>query len=908
MDRKAAVREAILSVTKENLELKGKNTYPAGIVLPGQSSPKQHGTALATFAQGCAPEDEVVLLDSTIMGSGKKGALFSTNAVYATESDLPNVPMPLFYDDLAYVETDGDKFRRLILHYRDERMIRSFTGIYTCYFCAVLNAALQALKVEPAPRPVSGHTLESEPEALFSVSEMMDQARACSDRKDFAGALHWYERAAREGCAEALYRCGAMYAGGQGTKQDLARSFAWLEKAAALDHEEAKTVIRQIKAIFASAQAAQNPGSAPKTVVVQKAVSVQETAGERKPEPPQEEAGEQKLSSDEQYVRGMEMYRAGDYDAAFSLLKKICRVTGLLKLKYPEGQAAVGWMLENGLGTEVNEKIAYIHYRIAAQRGSRDGMAGMVRLAAVKKDAPAAEYQTALEFARQLGTREASSAIPVLEQKLAGARKREEEKAERKKAEEEQERLFQGGVDAYREEDYERSVSCFIQAAGLGSITAMSNLGIIYRQENTGIQDLQKAFEWTRKAAERGHVDAQFACGKMYDKGEGTEADKARALYWYEKAAEKGNADAQYNCGIMYRSGEGTEADKARALYWYEKAAEQGHIRSMEHIIWYLCNDPSDKKKWYLKAAEAGDAFYQTFVGECYSIGNHGFPRDQEESFRWLLKAAEQGTAEAQYNCGISYEFGEGTEKDEVRALYWYEKAAEQGEAFAQYDCGKMYLEGKGTKKDRTRALYWYEKAAEQGHGRSARDIALYFCNAASDNEKEWFLKAAEAGDAYSQVYVGEAYDRGGRGFPQDQEESFRWMLKAAEQGVAEAQYNCGIDYMRGEGTEKDETRALYWYEKAAEQGYAEAQHACGVSYDFGKGTEKDETRALYWYEKAAEQGHAKAQYACGVSYFNGDGVERNKSRAWTWFERAAKQTGDREVQEKAKKILRERF
>ena len=292
MDRKAAVREAILSVTKENLELKGKNTYPAGIVLPGQSSPKQHGTALATFAQGCAPEDEVVLLDSTIMGSGKKGALFSTNAVYATESDLPNVPMPLFYDDLAYVETDGDKFRRLILHYRDGRTIRSFTGIYTCYFCAVLNATLQALKVEPAPRPVSGHTLESELEALFSVSEMMDQARACSDRKDFAGALHWYERAAREGCAEALYRCGAMYAGGQGTKQDLARSFAWLEKAAALDHEEAKTVIRQIKAIFVSVQAAQNPDSAPKTVVVQKAVSVQETAGERKPAP--EAVGERK--------------------------------------------------------------------------------------------------------------------------------------------------------------------------------------------------------------------------------------------------------------------------------------------------------------------------------------------------------------------------------------------------------------------------------------------------------------------------------------------------------------------------------------------------------------------------------------------------------------------------------------
>lgn len=102
--------------------------------------------------------------------------------------------------------------------------------------------------------------------------------------------------------------------------------------------------------------------------------------------------------------------------------------------------------------------------------------------------------------------------------------------------------------------------------------------------------------------------------------------------------------------------------------------------------------------------------------------------------------------------------------------------------------------------------------------------------------------------------------------------------------------------------------KGLYWYEKAAEQGDMIAQYRCGFMYGDGIGTEVNDTKALYWYEKAAEQGLASAQYACGIRYFNGDGAERNKSRARTWFERAAKQTENKEIQERAKKVLRERF
>ena len=82
--------------------------------------------------------------------------------------------------------------------------------------------------------------------------------------------------------------------------------------------------------------------------------------------------------------------------------------------------------------------------------------------------------------------------------------------------------------------------------------------------------------------------------------------------------------------------------------------------------------------------------------GLTYAFGEKGVAQDMSEAFNWFMKSAEQGYAPAQYKVGVSYAYGEGTEKDLKNALYWYEKAAEQGHAIAQRNLGSMYQSGNG--------------------------------------------------------------------------------------------------------------------------------------------------------------------------------------------------------------------
>ena len=49
---------------------------------------------------------------------------------------------------------------------------------------------------------------------------------------DKAKALHWYEKAAEQGQADAQFICGGMYFAGEGTARDKARAKQWIQKAA----------------------------------------------------------------------------------------------------------------------------------------------------------------------------------------------------------------------------------------------------------------------------------------------------------------------------------------------------------------------------------------------------------------------------------------------------------------------------------------------------------------------------------------------------------------------------------------------------------------------------------------------------------------------------------------------------
>ncbi|MGN0478030.1 MAG: tetratricopeptide repeat protein [Hominenteromicrobium sp.] len=218
--------------------------------------------------------------------------------------------------------------------------------------------------------------------------------------KDEKKSAEWYRKAAEQGYGSSCFNLAIFYERGIGVTKDLIEALRWAEKAKAVGAEKADNLIAEIRH---NIEAEENRKNLTKPSV---------------PKPGDD------LSPEERYQKGMELFRAGDYDGTYALLRRVCRAIGANKNDYPDGQAAMGWMYEHGCGVEVAEDgMAHRHYEIAARNGDKDGMAGFVRLTAKMEMPGVSECQTALDYAKQLGTSEAKKAVSTLEQKLAEAKK-----------------------------------------------------------------------------------------------------------------------------------------------------------------------------------------------------------------------------------------------------------------------------------------------------------------------------------------------------------------------------------------------------------------------------------------------------------------------------------------------------
>jgi hypothetical protein len=148
----------------------------------------------------------------------------------------------------------------------------------------------------------------------------------------------------------------------------------------------------------------------------------------------------------------------------------------------------------------------------------------------------------------------------------------------------------------------------------------------------------------------------------------------------------------------------------------------------------------------------------------------------------------------------------------------------------------------------------------------------------------------AAQGSASAQNQLGQLYDSGRRGVPQDFTAARRWYEIAAAQGNAGAQSQLGQMYADGRGVPQDFKKARQWWEQAALQGNTQAQFNLGQLYANGRGVKQDYTTARGWHEKAAAQGNAWAQAQLGQLYANGWGVPQDFATARGWYEKAAAQ------------------
>jgi TPR repeat protein len=124
-------------------------------------------------------------------------------------------------------------------------------------------------------------------------------------------------------------------------------------------------------------------------------------------------------------------------------------------------------------------------------------------------------------------------------------------------------------------------------------------------------------------------------------------------------------------------------------------------------------------------------------------------------------------------------------------------------------------------------------------------------------------LAKANAGDAASQVLVGDGYATG-KDVAQDYKQAAAWYHKAAEQTNVAGELHLAALYRDGaKGFPRDMEQAAAWYKRAAEQGDAGAQGALGLLYSMGQGVPHSDVEAYYWLDLAAAvKGPNQEKYA----------------------------------------------
>lgn len=122
---------------------------------------------------------------------------------------------------------------------------------------------------------------------------------------------------------------------------------------------------------------------------------------------------------------------------------------------------------------------------------------------------------------------------------------------------------------------------------------------------------------------------------------------------------------------------------------------------------------------------------------------------------------------------------------------------------------------------------------------------------------RQWYAKAAEAGNVYGFLNLGTIYLYG-KGVKRDPGIAFQYYSRAAEQNSVVAMFNIANLYQQDQGFGINYEKALQWYEKAADFGYAGALYNLGNMYYFGTGAAVDKNKSYHYYEKAVVEGTYK--------------------------------------------------
>ena len=235
---------------------------------------------------------------------------------------------------------------------------------------------------------------------------------------------------------------------------------------------------------------------------------------------------------------------------------------------------------------------------------------------------------------------------------------------------------------------------------------------------------------------------------------------------------------------------------------------------------------------------------------------------------------------------------------DENREERFYDLLeADENDAEAQYQIGLCYLSGDGTDKDTQKAETYFRRASELGHAAAAEMLGKGSIADQSPNTEDVSLPElclrAEEGDADAQYAAAMQFLENNRS------EAQRYLRMAAEQGHAMACYQLArtmlpdtLDYGCAVHEEQPTYQeAVTLLKNAVDCSCAPAAELLARCYLYGLGVAHDREQAEKNFERAVRfstpEQAAEQMLQLALRYAEGEDIDKSLGKAFSWVRKA---------------------
>lgn len=160
---------------------------------------------------------------------------------------------------------------------------------------------------------------------------------------------------------------------------------------------------------------------------------------------------------------------------------------------------------------------------------------------------------------------------------------------------------------------------------------------------------------------------------------------------------------------------------------------------------WGGSANPEMSAKYFLIAAENGDARAQWQTGMNYLEGFGDLGVDEKKAYKWVKAAAEQDYLQGLISFGVMNAIGQGTEINYDASFTAYEKAARMGSPHALRSIGGMHYSGEGRPVNKELALAALLLAFDKGDEMAGDGLSRFYdITTQEDRDEARFLVSGE--------------------------------------------------------------------------------------------------------------------------------------------------------------------